>query len=118
MDIHIKLREIMVKEVVTATPDESVAIAAKRMREQRIGCLVVVQNDVIRGIITDRDLLDCVAAGHEVQRCKLSNHTTSPVVTCEADKGSSYRSPGNVRKKNQASSHSGERATGRPGILL
>lgn len=85
MDKHIKLKEIMVKEVITAIPDETVAIAAKRMREQRIGCLVVVHDGETKGIITDRDLLDCIAAGHEAKRCKLSNHMSTPVITCKAD---------------------------------
>jgi CBS domain-containing protein len=36
-----KLEEIMVREVVTAAPEDSTATAAKLMREKGVGCLVV-----------------------------------------------------------------------------
>ena len=35
------------------------------MRERGIGCLVVTVAGAIKGIITDRDLLDCIAEVHD-----------------------------------------------------
>lgn len=48
---------ISCSEPVTVTPDASVAEAVRRMREGRIGCVLVVENDLLAGIFTERDLL-------------------------------------------------------------
>jgi signal-transduction protein with cAMP-binding, CBS, and nucleotidyltransferase domain len=74
-----KLQEIMVKEVVQAAPEESVAAAAKRMRERVVGCLVVTSAGAVKGIVTDRDLLDCLARDHDPYQCKVSVHMHRPV---------------------------------------
>jgi len=54
--------DIMSKPVVTATADEAVADAANRMREQRVGSVVVVEGDRPVGILTERDLVRLAAA--------------------------------------------------------
>jgi CBS domain-containing protein len=80
-----KVQEIMTDNVITAAPEEPVAVAAKRMREEEVGCLVVTGNKAVGGIITDRDILGCVAEGHNPQECNLSNHMSRPVVTSRPD---------------------------------
>ncbi len=74
-----KLKEIMNSDVIQASPDEAIAEAAKRMRERSVGCLVVTRSGSVKGIITDRDLLACLAAGHDPVRCALSAHMHRPV---------------------------------------
>jgi len=78
-----QVQDIMVKQVITAGPRETISQAAARMREEQIGCLVVVDEDTVAGIVTDRDLLGCVQAGHDAQDCRLSNHMSKPVFTTE-----------------------------------
>jgi len=75
-----KLREIMVKEVIQAWPDETIGVAAQRMRERAVGCLVVTVEGAVKGIITDRDLLACLAQAHDPYRCKVSSHMHRPVI--------------------------------------
>jgi CBS domain-containing protein len=54
---------ICVREVDTANPDESVAVAADRMDQRAVGTLVVVNDtDQVVGIVTDRDLVSRVLA--------------------------------------------------------
>ena len=54
---------ICVREVDTASPDESVAVAAERMHQRAVGTLVVVNNtDHVVGMVTDRDLVSRVLA--------------------------------------------------------
>jgi CBS domain-containing protein len=54
---------ICVREVDTANPDESVAVAAERMHQRAVGTLVVVNDtDQVVGIVTDRDLVSRVLA--------------------------------------------------------
>lgn len=52
----IKVKSIMVEDLVTATPDTPIEIAARMMADNLIGCLPVIENDELVGIITDRDL--------------------------------------------------------------
>jgi acetoin utilization protein AcuB len=59
---QIKLREIMVKEVVTTTEDTTVEDAASVMIEKKIGSLPVLRDGELVGIITDIDLLEALAA--------------------------------------------------------
>ena len=80
-----KVSEIMAEDVVTADPDLPVPEAAKMMLKEDVGCLVVLQANKITGIVTDRDLLSCVAQGHDIQNCSISNHMTSPVVSVPPD---------------------------------
>ena len=75
-----KLQEIMVKEVIQAAPQETVSVAAKRMRDRGVGCLVVTVDGAVKGIITDRDLLGCLAQQHEACRCQISAHMRRPVI--------------------------------------
>ena len=74
-----KLEEIMVRDVVQATPNDSIGVAAKRMRESAVGCLVVTVGGTVKGIMTDRDLLACLAQAHDPYRCQISRHMTRPV---------------------------------------
>lgn len=52
--------EVCTKSVATARRDETVAEAARRMRDRHVGTLVVVDDDGHRrpvGILTDRDIV-------------------------------------------------------------
>jgi len=48
---------LMKKRLITATPYESVVVAADRMAENNLGALLVVENDRLVGILTERDIL-------------------------------------------------------------
>jgi CBS domain-containing protein len=60
-----KIEEIMVKNVITLKSDISAYDAVKIMNKNRIGCLVVVNNGQIIGILTERDMLERV-----LEKCK------------------------------------------------
>lgn len=53
-----KVKDIMVKNVETIDPDALLEKAAYKMRLKNIGCLVVMENDVVSGIITHNDIFD------------------------------------------------------------
>jgi acetoin utilization protein AcuB len=56
---RLTVADIMVKRehVVTATPDETIEEAARTMVERGIGCLPVVEDNVVVGLITENHLL-------------------------------------------------------------
>lgn len=49
---------VMIKKVITISCDELLEEAALRMRTNDIGCLPVVEDNKVIGIITDKDILD------------------------------------------------------------
>ncbi len=49
--------ELMTREVVTTTPQSTVASAARQMREARIGCLPVLSGGRVVGVVTTSDLI-------------------------------------------------------------
>jgi len=54
----IKARNIMVKDVVTIGEDTPFEEAARVMADRKIGCLPVMRNDELVGIISDNDLFN------------------------------------------------------------
>lgn len=77
--------ELMVKEVIQVLPDETIGEAARRMLAKGVGCLVVTVSGTVKGIMTDRDLLDCLAAAHQPERCTVAAHMRRPVIVLGPD---------------------------------
>lgn len=59
------VEQIMIRDVITASPETPVVEAVKLMREHRIGCLPVVRDGKLLGIVTAFDLLWDLATGEE-----------------------------------------------------
>src|SRR5512134_2408017 len=49
------VREIMQKEVVTVNPDSTVENAVRLAQERRVGCLPVIEDGKVIGILTTND---------------------------------------------------------------
>jgi CBS domain-containing protein len=78
---HVK--EIMITNVATTTPDRTLAEAAMLMEERNIGSLAVLEKDRLVGIITERDFLKLAAKGYDSRTTKVSEGMTKPVVKCD-----------------------------------
>ncbi len=55
--------DVMSSEVVAIEPDATVREAANKMRGRTIGCLPVIEEKKLVGIITTSDLLDLIGRG-------------------------------------------------------
>ena len=55
---EIRVGEVMVRDVVTARPDDPIDGAANAMRERRINCLPVLEEDGLVGILTSSDVME------------------------------------------------------------
>ena len=77
-----KISEIMTKDVITLSVDDTVEHAAKLMKQHNIGSIPVSTKEKIVGIITDRDIiLRCVAEGKDLKTQVVREIMTSnPVV--------------------------------------
>jgi acetoin utilization protein AcuB len=50
----------MAREVATAHPDDPIEEAANAMRERKIGCLPVIEDDALVGIVTSSDVMEAL----------------------------------------------------------
>jgi CBS domain-containing protein len=58
---NVTVRDVMVPNPVTVSPATATLDAMQTMREQRIGCLPVVEMDQLVGIVTSYDFLEAAA---------------------------------------------------------
>jgi CBS domain-containing protein len=54
---HRKVKDVMIADVLTIEASASLLEAAEQMRDANIGMLPVMEDGVLRGIVTDRDLV-------------------------------------------------------------
>lgn len=57
-----ELRSVMTKDLLTVLPEDSIQQVASVMAGRRVSCALVTKDDVLLGIITDRDLRERVVA--------------------------------------------------------
>jgi acetoin utilization protein AcuB len=57
---EIQVGEVMAREVVTVASDDPIEQAANTMRERRIGCLPVLEDGELVGVITASDVMDAL----------------------------------------------------------
>jgi len=71
-----KVKEVMKTKVYTTTPDTPIEEAAMLMRDQKIGCLPVIENNRVVGIISDKDifkvLVDITGVRHGGHRVSVT----------------------------------------------
>ena len=73
--------------VFTTTSDKSLLDIAKLLQQHGIGCIVIVSDDKIAGIVSERDLMRAIGqAGPKVLEQPVSDFMTKTVITArEAD---------------------------------
>jgi CBS domain-containing protein len=57
----VRISDIMTEAALTDRSDDSLASAARKMREQQTGSLLITDGDQLLGIVTERDILRAVA---------------------------------------------------------
>ncbi len=89
---HGEIEKIMISEVLTITPENTLYEAARIMGEKHIGSLIVVKYDTPVGIITERDLLrevvdkgialekDWLAGGASIKEEKVEKIMSYPLI--------------------------------------
>ena len=79
----VPIREVMSTSLVSVAPTESVADAATVMATNKVGAVLVMEDDRLVGIFTERDILRALgehfdAAGHEVKQWMTPAPTSLP----------------------------------------
>lgn len=84
-----KCRDVMTKDLVTATPEDTITEAAELMKNEDIGPVLVVDNDdakTLVGIITDRDIvLKVIADGQDPRTTRVGEVMSKKLITCRPD---------------------------------
>ena len=65
---HLKtvtIKEVMVKDVFTIEPEADIREAGQTMLEKKIGCLPVIQDDALVGMVTETDILKFYVSRHQ-----------------------------------------------------
>ena len=82
----VSVRDAMASRVLTATPNTTVARAAKLMAERGVGSIVVVRSKKPVGILTERDLLmKVVSLDLKPSSVKVGKIMSSPIMTIVHD---------------------------------
>ncbi|ADP77303.1 putative signal transduction protein with CBS domains [Methanothermus fervidus DSM 2088] len=78
----LKAQDIMIKDVLTANPDDTVAAAKLKMVRANVGGLPVVKNGKLVGLITHRDIL---LAGKEALNLRVKDLMSKNLVVVGVD---------------------------------
>ena len=80
----LKAYDVMTHALATCTPEASVAEVAAIMRDRDIGNVLVVEDNTLRGIVTDRDLaLQALTSQDDAQQTPIRKYMTTQLVTGE-----------------------------------
>ena len=84
-----KCTDVMTKDVVTCTPENTIPEVARLMKTEDIGPVLIVDNEqskTLVGIVTDRDIVvKAIAEGKDVKTTRVGDVMSKKLVTCRAD---------------------------------
>jgi CBS domain-containing protein len=81
-----RVRDAMSTVVLTIGPTHTLRDAAREMSRRRIGAAVVMDTDRAHpGIITERDVLDAVGAGQDLDTEQVGAHLTEDIVAASPE---------------------------------
>jgi CBS domain-containing protein len=75
------LRDVAIRHLVTVSPESSLRRAAQVMTDRGVGAAVVIGNEHVVGIVTERDLLHSVAGRKNVDETRVEEVMTRDVVS-------------------------------------
>ena len=75
------VREVMTSAVLTVGPAHTIRQVAQAMRERHVGAVVVLDPEADGpGILTERDVLEAVAGGQDLDKELAADHLTPEAV--------------------------------------
>ncbi|MDX2681941.1 CBS domain-containing protein [Streptomyces soliscabiei] len=78
--------DVMTRSPVTVQPQTSVTAAARMMRDEDIGAVLVTEGERLRGLVSDRDLVvRAMAEGGDPNRTTVADACSDDLVTVQPD---------------------------------
>jgi CBS domain-containing protein len=85
--VPLKVKDVMIGEVVTIEANVTVREAVRLMNDHEIGCLVVIQDGKPTGIVTERDMLKRVlVATRDPRAIEVREVMSKPLLSMEPEK--------------------------------
>ena len=82
---RMRCREIMTRNVKTATPDMSLEAVAALMRDGDMGAVPIIENSKLVGIVTDRDIVVRAVAAGKNANTKIGAAMTTEIFSVKPD---------------------------------
>jgi CBS domain-containing protein len=79
--VPMKVSDIMTAACLTDSPEDSIAQAAAKMRQNQTGSILVMDSGKLAGILTERDVLRVVAEGKDPKTATVQDEMTDNPVT-------------------------------------
>jgi CBS domain-containing protein len=76
-----RVAQIMNRDVIAIDDKASLLTAAKQMGEHKIGSLVVTRNGNPWGLVTDKDLINVLAAGNDLADVRIKDAMSTPLIS-------------------------------------
>lgn len=77
------LRDVAIRHLLTIEPTTTLRRAARIMTDRGVGSAVVIENETVAGIVTERDLLHALARNDDVDGQTVAAIMTQDVVSGE-----------------------------------
>lgn len=83
MKIGVKVGDIMTRNFVSAKPDISVIDAVKLMVKKRVGSLLLIENEILKGILTEKDVMWALSKKpkKDLKKIKAQNICAKKIIT-------------------------------------
>jgi CBS domain-containing protein len=81
----VQVSDVMTTASISDSPTDSLKAAAARMWEQQTGSLLVIEDDQLLGILTERDVMKAVARGLDLVETTVREIMTKDVQTIGPD---------------------------------
>ncbi len=79
MGSNIKVGDIMIKNIITIEKGSSIVDAAKLMKENSIGSVIITEGNKAVGIITERDIVRKAVASGDIEK-NVEDIMSSPII--------------------------------------
>lgn len=94
------VNELMVKNVVTIESNKTVLEACKKYKDQGVGCLVVMKNGILIGIVTERDIIERIIVDQKnPKKVKVEDIMSKNIKTIHAS--AKIEKAADIMKKNK-----------------
>lgn len=79
-----QVKDVMTKGIACVDTKSSAADAAKKMKDQNVGTILVIESDQLKGIVTDRSIVTkAVAEQQDPRQVPVSKIMTKEIIGCK-----------------------------------
>ena len=75
------VRDIMQKSLLTLSPESTIREAARLMKRENVGCVLITNGQKLSGVLTDRDITCWLAEGDNPDTTKVGSVMRREVIT-------------------------------------